>query len=266
VPHAAAGSLLDEVRPDVVVAESMDATTWGPLRSLLADRRVPVVLSIHERASVARLDGTVPAPELVFVNAEVHANAVRTRGHDAVLVPSLVERPATPPGADASQVLFVNPIPGYGAEVAWALAAARPNTTFTFAESWPLVPPDVRALGRRARRHPNVHVHRLRPQEQLYRDAAVLLVPYLDDNRPRVVTEAQLLGIPVLARDTPALRESVAGGGRLVDGGAPAGAWGVALDELVAMGPSGPRPHREGEQPEVLAARVEALLTELVGS
>ena len=102
VPHAAAGSLLDEVRPDVVVAESMDATTWGPLRSLLADRRVPVVLSIHERASVARLDGTVPPPELVFVNAEVHAAAVRARGHDAILVPSLVERPATPPGADAS--------------------------------------------------------------------------------------------------------------------------------------------------------------------
>jgi glycosyltransferase involved in cell wall biosynthesis len=160
----------------------------------------------------------------------------------------------------------VNPIPGYGAEVAWALAAARPDRTFAFAESWPLVPPDVRALGRRARRHPNVHIHRLRPPEQLYREAAVLLVPYLDDNRPRVVTEAQLLGIPVLARDTPGLRESVVGGGRLVSGGAPAEVWGVALDELVAMGPSGPRPNREGEQPEILAARVEALLTQLIGS
>ena len=45
---------------------------------------------------------------------------------------------------------------------------------------------------------------------------SLLLTPYTLDMRPRVVLEAQVNGIPVLANDLPALRETVGPGGVLV--------------------------------------------------
>jgi glycosyltransferase involved in cell wall biosynthesis len=41
-------------------------------------------------------------------------------------------------------------------------------------------------------------------------------VPYRVDNRPRVITEAQSNGIPVVAADVPALREAIGEGGAVV--------------------------------------------------
>jgi glycosyltransferase involved in cell wall biosynthesis len=51
----------------------------------------------------------------------------------------------------------------------------------------------------------------------LYHDARILLVPHRLDNRPRVITEAQANGIPVIASFTPGLAEAVGEGGILLD-------------------------------------------------
>jgi glycosyltransferase involved in cell wall biosynthesis len=92
--------------------------------------------------------------------------------------------------------------------------------------------------------------------------------------RPRVVLEAQANGIPVLATDLPALRETVGPGGSLVPADAPIAAWvealGTCFDDpdryqaLVAAA----RAHaaRDEVQPERVVARFEAVLAELVGA
>ena len=59
-----------------------------------------------------------------------------------------------------------------------------------------------------------------------------MLVPYEDANRPRVVPEAQVSGIPVLARDDPALREAVGAGGILVAPDAEISDWVDGLAQL----------------------------------
>jgi glycosyltransferase involved in cell wall biosynthesis len=87
------------------------------------------------------------------------------------------------------------------------------------------------------------------------------------------VLEAQANGIPVLATDLPALRETVGPGGILVPADAPITAWvealGTCFDDpdryraLVAAA----RAHatRDEVQPERVVARFEAVLAELVG-
>jgi glycosyltransferase involved in cell wall biosynthesis len=72
---------------------------------------------------------------------------------------------------------------------------------------------------------PNVEFRPRREPGRLYEDSRVLLVPYADDNRPRVVLEAQACGIPVLAFDRPGLKEAVGPGGLLVAPTAGPQAW-----------------------------------------
>ena len=106
----------------------------------------------------------------------------------------------------------MNPVPSYGLETALELAAARPDVQFAFVEWWKLDDDERAALerptaGEAAERGAPPRDHRPRPRCTPTR--ASLLAPFLLDGRPRVVLEAQANGIPVLARDLPALRETV---------------------------------------------------------
>ena len=144
---------------------------------------------------------------------------------------------------------------------------------FAFVEWWTLDDEARAALEGRLATMPNVV---LRPATtdpgRVYADARVLLAPFLLDGRPRVVLEAQANGIPVLASDLPALRETVGTGGRFVAADAPAAEWAAALGELIddpddyrreceaARAYAG----RDEVDPDVIVGRFETALAELV--
>ncbi len=100
----------------------------------------------------------------------------------------------------------------------------------------------------------------------------MLLAPFLLDGRPRVVLEAQSNGIPVLARDLPALRETVGTGGTLVRGDASAQEWADALGAMIddpddyqaACDAALEYAGREEVDPSVIVSRFEHALSELV--
>ncbi len=106
----------------------------------------------------------------------------------------------------------------------------------------------------------------------VYADARVLLAPFLLDGRPRVVLEAQANGIPVLASDLPALRETVGEDGQFVGADAPALEWAAALGELIddpiryrrASDAARAHAHREEVDPDVIVSRFERALADLV--
>ncbi len=170
----------------------------------------------------------------------------------------------------------MNPVASYGLETALDLAAARPDVLFAFVEWWKLSDDERTALNDHlAAKLPNVL---LRPATDdpgaVYADARVLLAPFLLDGRPRVVLEAQANGIPVLARDLPALRETVGPGGRLVRSDAAIGEWAVALGELIddpqryreVCDAAARHAQREEVDPGVIVARFERALADLVAS
>jgi glycosyltransferase involved in cell wall biosynthesis len=113
--------------------------------------------------------------------------------------------------------LFINPVQVKGVDIAFDLAASRPDIPFLFVEGWTLEDDYFNDLSEKARRPGNVTLRRRTTNvKELYREARVLLAP----------------SIPVLASSLGGLPESVGPGGILVDPTAGSEAWVAALSEL----------------------------------
>lgn len=255
--------LVGDWRPDAVLAVSMGGSDWPEVRAGGLENGVPVLLLVHEASSLLRLDDPVRPPDRLVVNAEAHARVARAGGHDPIVIGSVVEAPSRPAERPSTGVvLFINPIPEYGLDLMWDVAGLLPDMRFAFQESWPLTRADRRALRRRAARLGNVDVRPFRPAAEVYVDARVLAVPYLDGNRPRVVAEAHGLGLPVVARATSGLVEAVGATGVLLPAGAGPDQW---AEQLAVVGED-PVPTDDGADPAEVAARVEQLLEQSVAS
>jgi glycosyltransferase involved in cell wall biosynthesis len=275
LPENAASVLLRRHGTDVVIANSIERTAWRQLRAELRARGIPSVLYLREESAVGHLSISSAPPDLLLANAEIHAQSARILGHDATVIPSVVDTSRCHVASSRERVVLINPIPTYGVEEAFQLAAARSDVPFTFFESWPLDAGQWSELEQRAAALPNVHLRRFDPDpRRLYAEARVVLVPYHANNRPRVVAEAQANGIPVLAYNRPGIAETVGPGGVLVDIDAPPDAWVEALGHLwddpatydrfarAAADHAGASDRR----PEAVAERFEQAVAELVAN
>jgi glycosyltransferase involved in cell wall biosynthesis len=193
----------------------------------------PCVLYIRDHQALELLDEPGFSPDLIVANATEHARSASGAGHVAVVVPSLIEPDDYRTQTRGEVVLYVNPSPTKGVRTAIMLAASRPDIPFVFLQSWRLPPQAVEELSRMAMALGNIELlESVDDPRTLYARARVLLAPYEDLNRPRVVAEAQMSGIPVLARDDPALREAVGPGGVLVAPDASLQVWVAGLSGM----------------------------------
>lgn len=249
-------------RPDVVVATSLDPRTWRSTCAHLAAEDTASVFYVRAEDTVRWLcDG--PLPDLVLCNAQSLAGAVQGRGVRANVVPSVVELDRYRTESTRQRVLFVNPIALRGLNTALALARARPQIPFVVHETGPLSGRDRARLRAHVSSLPNVEIRKaVADPGALYRDARILLAPYMVSNRPRVVLEAHSNGIPVLAADIGGLRECVPPGGQLVAPDAPVDGWVRALDEMwddsARYAALAEAARRHSERPEVQPATIVA--------
>ncbi len=266
----AVGPLLRRHESDVVVVNSVERTAWREIRALLMARGVPSVLYLRETTGLRHLADPPTPPDLLLANAEAHAEGARRLGFACEYVPSVVQLDACRVESTRDHVLFVNPVPLYGVDVAVGLASARPDIPFVFQESWPISPADRAALGVALRALPNVELRAAtdRPAD-VYRDARVLLFACTVPSRPRVVLEAQVNGIPVVAVDRPGHDEAVGPGGLLVPPGADLARWQEALaavwDDADAYTRLSTAARAHAGRPEVAPDLVVARFEELVG-
>jgi glycosyltransferase involved in cell wall biosynthesis len=274
VPENALPTVIRTFGPDVVVTSSIGRVAWKRIRRILATLGIPSVLYIREENALGHLSISHAPPDLLMTNAHTYADRAAALGTPAIMIPSVVTMDRYLVESSRERVLFVNPVPSYGLETALELAAARPDVQFAFVEWWKIDDEARASLNTRlAAKLPNVV---LRPATsdpgEVYADARLLLAPFLLDGRPRVVLEAQANGIPVLARDLPALRETVGPGGWLVPGDAPIDAWASALGELIddperyraACDAARSHANRDEVDPELVVVRFERALTGLV--
>ena len=233
-PERVLPSVHDAFRPDVVVVNSVHRKAWTSLRSWLRNAGTPVVLYVREAATLEHIPVAMLAPDLLLTNSEALQQRVAKQGASSACVPSVIDFSRCEVATSADVVLFVNPIPSRGLSVAVGLASDNPDVPFAFQVSWPLDRRDERALHREVDRHQNVELrqHEANPA-RVYRDARVLLLPYLVDQRPRVVAEAQYNGVPVLASDLPGHREAVGQGGLFVPVDGSRDAWNAAFRALL---------------------------------
>lgn len=230
-PAAAVPEVLARFQPDAVIADPDRA-----LLEALATARQPTL--VYFRDAVFRDTGSaLPAANGVgyVANSGFVREAVRrTYGVEPVVIPPLVKRERYETRVAGIEVLFVNPVPEKGVDLAFAIAARCPSRRFRFVECWPLGPDQRAQLRRRAGEAGNVQLQGpTRDMRGVYASARVLIVPSRwQEAWGRVVTEGQLSGIPVLATRVGGLPESVGQGGLLFDPEADASAWASAIERL----------------------------------
>lgn len=216
-------SLLVSSTPDAVVVTGTDpGFARGALEAASAH---PTVLFIRVEAGLSVPHHT--HIDAVATNSEYMADRARALGWRAIHVPSLFPVSAYRVPGSGDKVLFVNPIPKKGVEIAIDLAQRRPDIPFVFNRSWRMEPRSLRRLRRQVRALPNVEIRAATVDPRhLFRDCRLLLVPsQCDEAWGRVVSEAHVNGIPVVASDAGGLREAVGPGGLLVHPRDDRGEW-----------------------------------------
>ena len=266
---ASVAPVVRRVRPAVAVVQ---AGAPVPIVQRLLRLGVPTVLYLHD-VEFADLGGPLRAHDRLALVANSSFTAARTReefGLHPVVVPPLVSPDTYAVQSSRRHVVFVNPHPVKGVDIAFALAERRRDIPFVFVESWELAPEYARLCRGRAAALPNVTWReRTLDVRSIYAEAKLLLVPsQWQEAWGRVVTEAQLSGIPVLASARGGLPEAVGPGGTLVATDAGLGAWDRALSSLwddadryaTAVQAALAHSRRPEIQPAAVLARFEAVV------
>jgi glycosyltransferase involved in cell wall biosynthesis len=220
-------------RPDVAIVHAGIAM---PLVTAFLADGIRTVLYFRD-VQFGAIGGAIPrhARLRFLANSEFTATRVARDLHvEATVVQPLVCRETYRTRSAGRHVLFVNPVAKKGVETAIALVRRNPDIPFVFLESWPMDPRQVAALGRALSGLRNFTFRRATLQmAQEYAQARLLLVPSVwEEAWGRVVTEAQLNGIPVLASAIGGLPESVGPGGILVPPGSDIEVWQTQLRAL----------------------------------
>lgn len=232
-PAEGAAELTRGFSPSVVVTQGSRPV---PLTQAFLALEVPTVLYLHD-VEFHRLGGEIPKHSglLLLANSDFTADRSRAElGVEAHVLPPLIRPEAYRVETSREVLLYVNPHPVKGVDIALRLAESRPDIPFLFLESWKLRDQLKRELTARAAGLPNLEwsdpVDDMRP---IYGRTRLLLVPsQWEEAWGRLVTEAQVSGIPVLASDRGGLPESVGHGGVLVDPEAPPDTWLEALSRM----------------------------------
>ncbi len=226
-------------RPDVIVVQSGEAI---PILRSFAKLGLPCLLYFHEPARIgdareaAQMGGVGLLVNSVFMAKRVEEET----GQRPAIVRPLVDPSFYAGPVDPKFVLFVNAVPRKGLEIAFRLAEARSDIPFAFVTSWILRPDERRRLEQRAQKAGNIALHPpTNDMRSHYRSARLILMPsQCEEAWGRVVTEAHINGIPVVASAQGGLLEAVGPGGILLAHDAPIADWIEALSKLWDDGPS----------------------------
>jgi glycosyltransferase involved in cell wall biosynthesis len=198
--------------------------------------RIPTVVFFHDIYSMPPAD-ELPQDDLLRFAACSASIAERVRhlyGAEPFLVPVLVQPRLYLTETLRRVVTFVNPRQPKGLDIAIGLATERPDIPFEFVESTFLGSKAMRSLAARLRALKNVRfIHRTDDMRKIYRHSRLVLMPSLCvEAWGRVVSEAQVSGIPALASSSGGLPEAVGPGGLIVDREASLTDWVAALGRL----------------------------------
>ena len=228
-------SIISDFSPEVVLLHGMASM---PLAAAVTSAEVPLTIYWHD-AEDQLLGGT---PELV--KATYIANSSFTLNHyrhlfnlNGEVIAPIFKAPASleePRGRAHKSFLFVNPVLEKGLGLALGVAALCPEIPFEFLESWEISSDRRSTLMSALSKLPNVLLtSRQGNMRPVYERSRVLLMPSLwQEAWGKVVTEAQAFGLPVIARATGGLPESVGSGGVLMPANASAEEWAAEVREL----------------------------------
>jgi glycosyltransferase involved in cell wall biosynthesis len=217
-----------EFRPDLVFFQN-PRPPWSVADHVIAEG-LPGVCYLHDnRFDPDRLRAAVAAGvELVCCSDFLRRLVRRESGCMAeVLYPAVPAADYLVDPDPAGCITLINPVPEKGFDLFLELVPRFPGQRFLVVECWPLGAEGLAEVERRLAPFPNLELmRRTGEMRDVYRRTRLLLVPsQLDEAAGRVVVEAQVSGIPVVASERGGLPEMLGQGGRLVAGWADPDAW-----------------------------------------
>lgn len=225
--------VVSEYKPDIVIVQ---AGHPFELANAFAELKVPVVFYARDVDFKKNKEVLKKNKLIGFVaNSEFTAKKLRDFANvNAVVIPPLIDPEKYLVHDKGNAVVHIGLAAAKGVETSFQLAQKRPDIPFIFLESWPLPNKEFRKYQLRAEQMPNVTVARRKSDmREVYRLCKILLVPSLwDEAWGRVVTEAQLSGIPVIASGRGGLPESVGRGGIIVPPDSEIDEWEKGLSRL----------------------------------
>ena len=219
-----------DLQPDAVMVTGTDPSF--AMSVLQRTERTPSVLYIRGAHAVPFVLSGVHY-DVVVANSPFIATSVRNLGVDATFLPSVFPRDIYRVSTTRERVLFVNPIPKKGVDIALFLASQRPDIPFVFSLSWRMKRRTLRQLHKMTRQLGNVEVRTAtHDPTELFRDARLVLIPTRwPEAWPRVASEAQISGIPVIGSHVGGIAESIGRGGLVVKPPHSRAAWLEALSQ-----------------------------------
>jgi glycosyltransferase involved in cell wall biosynthesis len=228
-PRESVDDVVARYSPDIAVVQ---VGALAPMADTMVARHVPTVVYLRD-AEFRWYRGALRTDPLIRYIANSEFNASRHRAAFNIhpdVIPPLVHPERYHCTSERTHVTFVNPVLEKGVEIVQALVKARPDIPFLIVEGWPM----PRGWRRQRtdyepllRSHANVTWQRsVSDMRKVYARTRILLAPSMwEEAWCRVVTEAQVSGIPVLASDRGGLPTSVGPGGVLVPHAAPVEEW-----------------------------------------
>jgi glycosyltransferase involved in cell wall biosynthesis len=253
---AVAAEVARSFRPDAVVAQG-----GGVSAIVQAFDAAGVPGLIHHRnvefdEMGGRPDALSPATRHIANSQFTRARLRAAFGIEAAVIYPVVDAAHYRVAGPGPRVVFVNPHPTKGVDIALAVAEVCPEIPFLFVEAWTLHGPEHDRMRARAASLPNVDYRpRTADMRGVYAEAALMLVPSRwEEAFGRVVAEAQVSGIPAIATAIGGLPEAVGPGGILLPLEAGAADWAAALR---ALWHDAPRRARLSAAARAHAARLE---------
>lgn len=223
--------LVDSLAIDAVIVQ----TTTRVVGAMVAciDAAVPCVVYMHNVETQHWGGYLIADPAFLYLStSEFVAKRVRAMfGVESHVVLSYIDPARHRAEATGRKVLFVNPHPNKGVETFFAVAERLRNVPFLVCESWEIGEEWRNACFRRVAPWGNVDWRRqVADMRPVWAETRLLLVPSIwEEAWGRIVSEAQLNGIPVIASTRGGLPESVGPGGILLDAHADAAHWTAAI-------------------------------------
>ena len=229
------GERIAEFRPDLVIT----ALEASPAIAAVAVRaRVPVLLSILDNLYLW-LDGPLPETPLMglICNSLFTRDRVRERFglSPEVVYPCVRFEDYRITRIEPRFVTFVNPVYHKGLDKALRLAKLLPHRRFQFVRGWKQPWRIALENELRVRAAANVTYRwRTSDMRSIYARTKVLVVPSLwEESFGRVILEAQVSGIPVIATRIGGIPEALGSGGILLPPDAPAEEWATAVESVL---------------------------------
>ena len=233
-PPRAVSCVAASERPDVIVVLAYQTVTMA----LEAQKTgIPILMQLQDvefhqhGGGFQDLGVSIPCTANSNFTADKYRKAF---GVNPCVILPFINRARYETATTRECVLFINPHPKKGLDIALGAARLCPHIPFLFVEAWPLSSDELASLKSKLETTPNVTF--LRAQDDmrsLYSRARLLLAPSIwEEAFGRVATEAHCSGIPVVASTRGGLPEAVGPGGILLDPCAPIAEWAAAIDKL----------------------------------